>query len=601
MSDVIRIGNCSGFYGDRLAAAREMIDGDPIDVLTGDYLAELTMTILYNKMQTGGENMGYVGTFLKQVREVAKDCKERGIKIVSNAGGLNPRSMAEEIEKMLAELDIEMKVAWIDGDDIKADLGTFQADGEPFTNIDKGTLLSDTDNTVLTANVYFGAWGIKEALDQGADIVVCPRVTDAALVIGPAAWKFGWERNDYDALAGALAAGHIIECGAQCCGGNYSFFEEVPSFHNVGYPIAEIEADGSFTVTKHPGTGGLISVGTITAQILYEIKAPAYYNPDVIAHFDTMKIEQAGEDRVYVSGCRGSSPPSTHKVCVNTLGTNKQSLEILLTGLDIEKKAEIFTDQILHNLGGEDQFDEVDVQLIRSDKEDPDTNEEAHAALRITFSSSDPAKLGRLLQAKVTEIGLACIPGNTGRGAAGYNGTPVIAYWPTLIDSTRVMERVHLGDTTTEVLPTQRLGLEEIYYQEVPVTLESAQGGETARIPFGRLFGTRSGDKGGAANCGVWAKTDEAYSFLHELLTVEKFKELAPDMAEYNIERFDLPNLRALNFYIHDVLGEGVSSNHRIDKQAKSLGEYLRARYIDAPKVLLDNLRDVNRRVGRQQ
>ena len=590
----IRIGNCSGFYGDRLAAAKEMISGGPIDVLTGDYLAELTMAILYNQVQTRGANMGYVGTFLKQVSDVAKDCSERNIKIVSNAGGLNPKSMAEEVEKILTELGVEMQVAYIDGDDIKDDISKFQAEGETFTNIDRDIPLSASTNQVVTANTYFGAWGIKEALDQGADIVICPRVTDAAVVIGPAAWKFNWARNDYDALAGALAAGHIIECGAQCCGGNYAFFEEVPSFRNMGYPIAEIEADGSFTITKHPGTGGLVSVGTITAQLLYEIKAPAYYNPDVIAHFDTMKIEQVGEDRVYVSGCRGSSPPPTHKVCVNTLGTNKQSLEVLLTGLDIEKKAEIYIDQIFHNLGGMEQFTDVDIQLIRSDKENPATSEEAHAALRITVSSDDPAKLGRLFQAKVTELGLAAIPGNTGRGAAGYNGKPVIAYWPTLIDSNKVTERVYLRGETTEVLPTQRLGFDEIYYQEVPVKIAPAPDGETVKVPLGRLYGTRSGDKGGAANCGFWSKTDEAYSFLHEFLTVEKFKELAPDMAEYRVERYEMPNLRALNFYIHDVLGEGVSSNHRIDKQAKSLGEYLRAKYIDAPKVLVDQIKQAS-------
>lgn len=586
----IRIGNCSGYYGDRLAAAKEMIDGGPIDVLTGDYLAELTMTILYNQMQTRGKNMGYVGTFLKQVKDIAKDCQDNNIKVVTNAGGLNPRSMAEEIRKILVELGVDLKVAYIDGDDIKLDLEKFQAEGERFINMDRGMPLSDSTYEVVTANTYFGAWGIKEALDQGADIVVCPRVTDAAVVIGPAAWKFNWARNDYDALAGALAAGHIIECGAQCCGGNYSFFEEVPSFRNVGYPIAEIEADGNFTITKHPGTGGLVSVGTITAQLLYEIKAPAYYNPDVIAHFDTLTIEQVGDDRVYVSGCRGSSPPPTHKVCVNTLGAHKQSIEVLLTGLDIEKKAEIYVDQIFHNLGGREQYSDVDIQLIRSDKEDPATNEEAYAALRITVTSDDPSKLGRLFQAKVTELGLAAIPGNTSRGAAGYNGNPVIAYWPTLIDSNKVTERVHMDGVVTEVLPTQRLGFEEIYYQEVPVNIKAAPTGETVRLPFGRLYGARSGDKGGAANCGVWARTDESYSFLFNMLTVEKFKELIPDMAEYDIERYEMPNLKALNFYVHDVLGEGVSSNHRIDKQAKSLGEYLRAKFIDAPKLIVDQI-----------
>ena len=256
MTDVIRIGNCSGFYGDRLAAAREMLDGGPIDVLTGDYLAELTMSILYNQQQTRGEDVGYVGTFLKQLKDVAADCKARDIKIVTNAGGLNPKGMADEVEKILTELGVDSKVAYIDGDNLLPELDALQADGEKFTNLDTQVDLKDSPQHALTANAYLGGWGIKEALDQGADIVICPRVTDAAVVIGPAAWKFNWQRNDYDALAGALAAGHIIECGAQCCGGNYAFFEEVPSFRDVGYPIAEIEANGNFTITKHPGTGG---------------------------------------------------------------------------------------------------------------------------------------------------------------------------------------------------------------------------------------------------------------------------------------------------------------------------------------------------------
>ncbi len=590
MTDTIKIANCSGYYGDRLAAAKEMVDGGPIDVLTGDYLAELTMTILYNQRKSRGEHLGYVGTFLKQVKEVVSTCIEKDIKIVTNAGGLNPKGMAEEIEKILQEQGLTAKVAYIDGDDLMPRIEALKAGGEPFINMDKGVPLSDTSNEIVTANTYFGAWAIKEALDRGADIVVCPRVTDAAIVIGPAAWKFNWQRNDYDALAGALAAGHIIECGAQCCGGNYSFFEEVPSFIKVGYPIAEIEADGSFTVTKHPGTGGLISVGTITAQLLYEISTPAYYNPDVIAHFDTMNIKQAGDDRVYVSGCRGSSPPPTHKVCINTLGNYRNGIEVLLTGLDIEKKAELYIDQIFKNLGGQEQFDEVEIQLIRSDQENPASNEVAHAALRITVTSSDPNKVGRLFSAKITELSLATIPGNTGRGNSMGGGQPTIVYWPALIDSKHITERLHFNGEVTEILPTQRLGLDDIYYQEIPVTIDKAPAGNETSIPFGRLYGARSGDKGGCANCGVWARTDAAYSFLYEYLTVEQFKTLLPDMAQYQIERYEIPNLRALNFYIHDVLKDGVSSNNRIDGQAKTLCEYLRAKTIEAPQVLVDEL-----------
>ena len=589
MNDVIRIGNCSGYYGDRLAAAREMIDGGPIDVLTGDYLAELTMSILYNQRQSRGEHLGYVGTFLKQVRDVAGDCIARGVKIVTNAGGLNPKGMAAEVEKILAEQNLDAKVAYIDGDDLLANLEGLQAQGQAFTNLDTGQALADSGQRTLTANVYFGAWGIKEALDQGADIVICPRVTDASVVMGPAAWKFGWGRTDYDALAGALAAGHVIECGAQCTGGNYSFFEEVPSFHNMGYPIAEIEADGGFTVTKHPGTGGLVSVGTVTAQLLYEISSPAYMNPDVVAHFETLAIEQAGDDRVRVTGVRGSSPPPTHKVCLNTLGPHKHMVEVLLTGLDIERKAQIHVDQIFHNLGGREQFDDVDVQLVRTDHEDPQANEAAHALLRITVTTADPAKVGRLFDAKVIELVLAAIPGVAGRGgSAGFNGAPSIIHWPAAIDSRLVTERVHCGGAVTEVPPTQRLDLPEIYYQQQPVDIGPAPGGETVKLPFGRLFGARSGDKGGNANCGVWARSDAAYRFLHHYLTAAEFKRLLPDMAACEVERYELPNLRALNFHVKGLLGTGAVSNHRLDKQAKSLGEYLRAKHIEVPQPLAE-------------
>ena len=281
----IRIANCSGYYGDKLSAAKDLVEGGPVDFLTGDYLAELTMGILYSQRLKRGAEMGYVGTFLKQYKDIAQTCQSKGIKIVVNAGGLNPRSMAGELNKINQELSLDMKVAHIDGDDIVGDLKMLQDKGEEFTHMDKNIPLSSSGCQVLTANVYLGAWGIVKALDLGADVVVCPRVTDASLVIGPAAWKFGWKRNDFDKLAGALAAGHIIECGAQTTGGNYAFFEEVETFKNIGYPIAEIYEDGSFMITKHDDTGGLISSGTVTAQLLYEISSPDYINPDVIVHF----------------------------------------------------------------------------------------------------------------------------------------------------------------------------------------------------------------------------------------------------------------------------------------------------------------------------
>ena len=587
--DCIKIANCSGFYGDKLSAAKDLVDGGPIDVLTGDYLAELTMAILFGQKLQRGEDKGYVGTFLKQINQIAKSCKEKNIKIVSNAGGLNPKSMAIEIEKILKEQSIDMKVAYIDGDDLMPTISNLKKSGEEFKNIDKGKKLDESGYSPLTANAYLGAWGIKEALDKGADIVVCPRVTDAAVVIGPAAWKFNWKRDNYDALAGALAAGHIIECGCQATGGNYAFFKEVESFDNVGYPIAEIYEDGSFYVTKHPDTGGLVSTGTVTAQLLYEINSPAYVNPDVIAHFDTLKIEEVEKDKVYVSGCRGSSPPDKHKVCINLAGGFRNGMEIILTGLDIEDKAKVFTDALFNSVGGRKQFDEVSIQLHRTDKENPNSNEEAMASLLVSVKSKDQNLVGRLFSAKIIELALANIPGFFAQGGVKSSG-PVIIYWPALVDSKHIKEKVHIDGEEIEVIPTSQLELEEIYYQKEPIKIKKIKKEDEKEIYFGEIYGTRSGDKGGCANLGVWAKNANSFAFLHDFLTVKKLKELLPDLNQYKIERFELANINSLNFYIHDILQDGVSSNDKKDGQAKSLGEYLRAKKVKVPQSIIGDI-----------
>lgn len=587
--DCIKIANCSGFYGDKLSAAKDLVDGGPIDVLTGDYLAELTMAILFGQKMQRGEDKGYVGTFLKQINQIAKSCKEKNIKIVSNAGGLNPKSMAIEIEKILKEQSIDMKVAYIDGDDLMPTISNLKKSGEEFKNIDKGKKLDESGYSPLTANAYLGAWGIKEALDKGADIVVCPRVTDAAVVIGPAAWKFNWKRDNYDALAGALAAGHIIECGCQATGGNYAFFKEVESFDNVGYPIAEIYEDGSFYVTKHPDTGGLVSTGTVTAQLLYEINSPAYVNPDVIAHFDTLKIEEVEKDKVYVSGCRGSSPPDKHKVCINLAGGFRNGMEIILTGLDIEDKAKVFTDALFNSVGGRKQFDEVSIQLHRTDKENPNSNEEAMASLLVSVKSKDQNLVGRLFSAKIIELALANIPGFFAQGGVKSSG-PVIIYWPALVDSKHIKEKVHIDGEEIEVIPTSQLELEEIYYQKEPIKIKKIKKEDEKEIYFGEIYGTRSGDKGGCANLGVWAKNANSFAFLHDFLTVKKLKELLPDLNQYKIERFELANINSLNFYIHDILQDGVSSNDKKDAQAKSLGEYLRAKKVKVPQSIIGDI-----------
>ena len=582
----IRIANCSGFYGDKLSIAKDMIEGGPIDVLTGDYLAELTMTILYNQKLKRGEEHGYVGTFLKQFKDVAKLAQEKDVKIVTNAGGLNPSSMAAAVEEIVQELNLDLKVAYIEGDDLMPRIDELYKGGETLTNIDKALDLQNYKKKPITANAYLGAWGIKEALDNGADVVICPRVTDAAVVIGPAAWKYNWSRDQYDELAGALAAGHIIECGAQATGGNYSFFQEVPTFDNIGYPIAEIYEDGSFVITKHENTGGLVSVGTVTAQLLYEIGSPAYLNPDVISHFDTLEITQESQDRVLVKNNRGSSPTKTHKVCINLVGGYRNGIELLLTGLDIEEKSKLIVDQIFKSLGGQEQFDKVDIQLHRTDKENPTSNEEAQAFLRIDVMSSNPDLVGRLFNAKIIELALANFPGWTGRSGVVPSGA-YIEYWPALVNSKYIKEHIHIAGKVIDIIPTSQMDLEEKYYQKVPYENNKLDVNNFKEEYFGKIFGTRSGDKGGCANLGVWAKSQDAYSFLFEFLTVKKLKELMPDLDEFQIDRYELPNILSLNFYVHGILQDGVSSSTRMDGQAKSLGEYLRAKKINFPEQLL--------------
>ncbi|WDP93198.1 MAG: DUF1446 domain-containing protein [Desulfobacter sp.] len=582
------IANCSGFLGDRLSAAREMVEGGPIDVLTGDYLAELTMALLF-RMKMKSPDKGFALPFLRQMEEIMGPCLDKGIKVVANAGGLNPPGLAAALKEVASELGLHPRIASVDGDDLLARLPELQAAGEDFYHLDSGEKLAEAQGAPLTANAYLGGWGITRALDEGADIVVGGRIADAALVSGPCAWKFNWGPCDWDCLAGAYAAGHIIECGTQATGGNYSFMAEIPDYKNMGFPIAEVNEDGSFVITKHHGTGGRVSTGTVTAQLMYEIREPAYKTPDVTAHFDSLVLEEEGEDRVKVTGNRGTPPPDTTKVCINTFWGQKNAMTVVLTGLDIEKKAALVEDLLFESLGGKENFAQTDVQLIRSDREDPDHNDLAFAQLRITVMDPDAKKAGKFFSAKVVELALASIPGFTVTAPPGA-GSPAIRHWPTLVGADKITQAVSLGGHIFEVPQALDSDLAGATPAVAPPTLPPALNFDkekTRQMPLGRLFATRSGDKGGNANLGVWAGDDRAYGFLFNYLTCDRLKELLPDMAPYEIERYDLPNLRAVNFYIKGVLGHGVAASVRSDPQAKTLGEYLRAKIIEVPVSVL--------------
>jgi len=575
MARPIRIGNISGFYGDRLSAAREMAEGpDPIDVLTGDYLAELTMLILW-KARRKDPSSGYAATFVRQMEETLGTCLDRGIRVVTNAGGLNPHGLAEKLHDVAGGLGLSPRIAVIEGDDLLDKLADLQAAGEPLTHLDTGQALADAGVKPVTANAYLGGWGIAAALAADADVVVTPRVTDAALVVGPAAWWHGWARDDWDRLAGSVVAGHVIECGPQATGGNYSFAAvEVPDHRYPGFPIAEIEADGASVITKQPGTGGAVTVGTVTAQLLYEIAEPAYANPDVVSLFDTIELTQDGPDRVRISGVRGEAPSGRIKVALNYPGGWRNSMALVLTGLDVEYKAEHALAMLGEVLGGWDQFDAHDIRVVGDQ-------------LRITVKDGDPDKVGRRFSNAVMELLLASYAG-------AYTTTPPSAaseygvYWPALVPAAAVEHAVVLPDGTRQIIPHSPSSSGSLSRSGPPRTTTRQRTFEaTERAPLGAVCGGRSGDKGGNGNVGLWCRTDEAYEWLAGTLTVEAFKTLLPEAADLEVRRFELPNLRALNFVVVGILGEGVASSVRPDPQAKGLAELVRAQLIDIPRSLL--------------
>ena len=580
----VRIGNFAGFYGDRIDAAREMVEGGPLDAITGDFLAELTMLILWKARQKDPSG-GYAKTFLTQMEAVLGTCLNRGIKVIANAGGLNPSGLARDLGELATRLGLSPRIAYVTGDNIVDRIDELLDAGVDLRHLDTGQLLSETNLTPVTANAYLGGWAIKECLDDGADVVICPRVTDASLVVGTAAWWHAWSRDDFDALSGAVAAGHVIECGPQACGGNYSWIDEISDRRYPGFPIAEIAADGSSVITKHDGTGGLVSKGTVTAQLLYEVASPAYLNPDVVAHFDSLRLEDDGPNRVRISGSRGTPPPPSLKVALNHNGGYRNSMTMVLTGLDIEEKARWATDLLFDQLGGRDQFGEVEARLVRSDKPDASSQELASAHLTITVKDPDPQKVGRRFSNATTSLFLGGYPGcyftspPTSESAYG-------VYWPTTIPAKLVEQVAVLPDGTSRVVP-HTTGADTIERSSMRPSVAVTQWGETRTAPLGLVAAARSGDKGGNANVGLWTRTEAAYAWLREALTVDVFQQLLPEAADLAVERHDFPNLWALNFVVVGLLGEGVASSTRPDAQAKGLGEFLRSRYMDIPASLL--------------
>ena len=563
---VVRIGNASGFYGDRPAAFRELLEAGDVDIVTGDYLAELTMLILARD-KARDPSLGYARTFAAQFEDCVGLAAQRGVRLVVNAGGLNPGGLAGRLRELSERLGLPVRVAHVEGDDLTSRAGELGL-GEP-----------------LAANAYLGAFGIAECLRAGADVVVTGRVTDASLVVGSAAAWFGWSYGDLDAIAGAMAAGHVIECGTQATGGNYAFFTTIADLRHPGFPVAEVSADGSSVITKPAGTGGAVTVGTVTAQLLYEVGGARYAGPDAVLRLDSVRLTQDGADRVRISGVRGEPPPDTLKVGITALGGYRNEVTFVLTGLDIEAKADLVRQQLSAAVP-----DGTTWTLARTDHPDAETTETASALLHCVARGKDADAVGRRFSDSAVHLALGSYPGfhlTAPPGAASpygvFRSASVPAY---LVPHVAVLpdgSRIEVSHSPLAV-PAAR-ALASVPEPQFPDS-ERARG-DSRRVPLGRVAGARSGDKGGDANLGVWVEDDRAWPWLAHFLTVERVRALLPETAGLDLERHVLPNLRAVNVLVRGLLGEGVAYNARFDPQAKALGEQLRSRFADIPESLL--------------
>ncbi len=583
MAEPVRIGNCSGFYGDRLSAMREMVEGGPLDVLTGDYLAELTMLIL-GRDQLKDPTLGYAKTFVRQVEDCLGLALEKGVRIVANAGGLNPAGLADRIREVARGLGLDPAVAYVDGDDARS--------LAPRYGWSPGA---------LTANAYLGGFGIAAALAAGADVVVTGRVTDASLVVGPSAWWHGWDPTSYDALAGAVVAGHVIECGCHATGGNFSGFLSIPDpAQPLGFPIAEVAADGSSMITKHEGTGGMVTVDTVTAQLLYEVQGTHYLNPDATTDLTSIRLAEAGPDRVAITGVRGSAPPDTLKVGVNELGGFRNTVEFVLTGLDVEEKAAWVRAQLDARLSAASTTWTLD----RLPSPDADTEEAASTVLRCTVQDPSREVVGRAFSGAAVELALASYPGFTMTAPPG-DATPYGVFRAEYVDRTAVTHTVHHADGTISLVEevAQRPSRDPVSeepsdaggFVTVASATSSTSGGatRTRRVPLGTFVHARSGDKGGDANLGLWVRHgdperfDARVAWLLSTVTPAFVRGLLPETRDLEVEVHPLPNLGGVNVVVHGLLGLGVAASTRFDPQAKGLGEWARSRHVDIPEELL--------------
>ncbi len=589
MPDFVRIANASGYWGDDPEALARQVGGGAIDYLTLDFLAEITMVILERQRERNPE-LGYAYDFVRMLEPVLPDVVGRGIRVVANAGGVNVPACAARIAAACRAKQLAPMLAMVHGDDLLPRLDALLAQGVALTHMDDGRSLREIRDRVVSANAYLGAWPIAAALADGAQIVVTGRVTDAALTLGPIVHEHGWAWDDWDRLAGGIVAGHVLECGAQATGGNFTDWKRVPPL-DVGYPIAEVAADGSFALTKHSGTGGRVSRGTVTEQLLYEIGDPAAYRtPDVITDFRALDVAAAGPDRVAVRGAHGLPATDTLKVTVVYKDGWRAIGFALISGPDVVAKAERMAEMLWHRLGTD--FVDRRAELVGyrtcwgAGAPDVEPNE---GILRVAVRDHDKKKIERF---SLAMMGFA-LQGPPGLGVFG--GRPDVqeayGYWPTLVPRELVRPRVETlrGEErrVRELEPVAPSAGRGASAAPVVAAIGPPPGGPPRRTTLRRIAYTRSGDKGDHANIGVAARSPAAYAFLREALTPAVVRARFADLVRGEVERFELPGLRAFNFLLHHALGGGGTLSLRVDHQGKTLGQGLLGLELDVPADVL--------------
>ncbi|KAF2401287.1 DUF1446-domain-containing protein [Trichodelitschia bisporula] len=596
----IRIAGCSGSTSDRRHAMRVFAKNhpqDPIDVIIGDWMSEANMTArAVAKVDGAGE--AYEPTFLEALEPALPDLARYGIKVAVNAGASDARGLCEVVRKMVHAKGLKLSVAWVEGDEVLDAVRAAQKSGEvAFENVCTGEVLRDWGFEPVYAQAYLGGLGIAAALARGADIVVCGRVSDASPVIGAAVWWHGWKSGDLDQLANAFVAGHLIECSNYVCGGNFSGFKalEGRGWDDIGYPIAEIGADGQIIITMQKGGGGEVSVDTCTSQLLYEIQGPWYFNSDVTAILDELWFEQLSTNRVALHGVKSGPPPPTTKVGLTARGGFQAEVHWFMVGLDIDAKARMVESQIRKELAPySSRFTKLTFTQNGTSPPNPTNQNAATVDFRIFAQAPTAADLAptRFFRHCIDPI-MEGYPGATPH--LDYRqGFPKVVheYFVTLLPQKAVQHCVHLeGGERIEIPPPEVTRVWPRRQPSAPVTAlpaDLASFGPTERGPLGWVVHARSGDKGSDCNVGFWVRRADEWDWLRTVLSVEKMKELLAEEYEgKEIDRFELPNARAVHFLLRDHLDRGVSCSSSLDFLGKNCAEFLRARHVDIPVKFL--------------